>query len=132
MADRMLVMKEEGLDEIIRFLRAGARGMSKLTHAKLDTNWDAAASAVDAHVHVESERLKLSGRHPTHVYDDIWTGEITYYRKPGIFELARGDSPSRNHPEGGHYFFEAAEPFMNAIEEIVNDAIDDYAAEARV
>jgi len=59
-------------------------------------------------VHVITGYLKSSG-HPTSSFDgDRWEGTIRYARRPGIFELARHDQPTKNHPEGGHYFFSSS------------------------
>lgn len=61
-----------------------------------------------ADVHVITGYLKASG-HPSSSYDgDVWEGTIHYVRKPGIFELARRDTPTLNHPEGGHGFFRSS------------------------
>lgn len=60
----------------------------------------------EARVHVITGQLKASG-HPSSEFDGTtWTGTISFARYPGIYELARGDSPTLNHPEGGHYFFD--------------------------
>ncbi len=65
-------------------------------------------------VHVLSGGLKASG-HPESEYDgDTWSGTLVYDRHPGIFELARGDSPTLNHPEGGHGSFLFDAPRFNA------------------
>lgn len=61
-----------------------------------------------AQVHVMTGVLKGSG-HPSSSFDgDVWEGTISYARHPGIFELARGNRATVNHPEGGHYFFESS------------------------
>lgn len=63
---------------------------------------------VSARVHVLTGGLKASG-HPASEYDgSTWTGTLYFARHPGIFELARGNTPTLNHPEGGHYFFAPA------------------------
>lgn len=58
-----------------------------------------------AAVHVITGQLKASGRPSSQSSDGSWTGTISYARHPGIFELARGNTPTMNHPEGGHGFF---------------------------
>jgi len=64
----------------------------------------------EARVHVITGFLKASG-HPSSSFDgQQWEGEIDFARYPGIFELARGNMPTKNHPEGGHYFFEPGGP----------------------
>jgi hypothetical protein len=59
-------------------------------------------------VHIITGMLKAGG-HPSSSFDgDVWEGTIAYPRHPGIFELARGNHPTANHPEGGHYFFSSS------------------------
>jgi|SRR5215472_4356460 len=59
-------------------------------------------------VHIITGYLKSSG-HPTSSFDgDRWEGTIHYARRPGIFELARKDKPTQNHPEGGHDFYKSS------------------------
>lgn len=83
-----------------------------------------------ARVHVQTERLKLSGMSNTDFDGDVWSGEIEYLRHPGVFELARGDSPTWNHPEGGHDFFSGLKAFFpqfeQNIQDVFRDAFDKY------
>jgi hypothetical protein len=80
-------------------------------------------ATADAKVHVLTGRLRESG-HALSEYDDgRWTGTISFARHPGIFELARGDSPTMNHPEGGHFFLN---PGGDEFVKGVYDALDDY------
>ncbi len=59
-------------------------------------------------VHVITGHLKAEG-HPSSSFDgDVWEGTISYPRRPGIFELARKNQPTQNHPEGGHAFFRSS------------------------
>jgi hypothetical protein len=60
--------------------------------------------AVSAKVHVITTRLRTSGHSESEFSGGRWEGTIGFARDPGIFELARGDSPTANHPEGGHFF----------------------------
>lgn len=70
--------------------------------------------ATEVRVHVITGFLKASG-HPSSTFDgERWEGEIDFARYPGIFELARGNTPTLNHPEGGHYFFDPAGPEFEA------------------
>jgi hypothetical protein len=63
---------------------------------------------VEEAVHVITGRLKAGG-HPESSFDgDRWTGTIAFPRHPGIFELARGDTPTQNHPEGLHNFLRSS------------------------
>jgi hypothetical protein len=78
-------------------------------------------SATQAHVHVITGGLKASGV-PSSSFDGaVWSGTLSYARHPGIYELARGDMPTQNHPEGSHFFFdppEGSETFRQAYEEV--------------
>jgi hypothetical protein len=69
--------------------------------------------ATDQRVHVITGALRASG-HPQSSYDlHVWSGQVNYARNPGIFELARGDAPTRHHPfPGRHYFFDPAGHFF--------------------
>lgn len=78
-------------------------------------------------VHVLSGGLRTSGI-PHSSYDgDVWTGGIDYARNPGIFELALGDEPSLNHPEGEHgaYLTTAVDPYANQIGEVIDEMMTD-------
>lgn len=70
----------------------------------------AGLAAVDAKVHELTGRLKASGHVTSEASDGSWEGTIGYARYPGIYELARGDTPTRNHPEGGHFLFDPGGP----------------------
>lgn len=75
-------------------------------------------------VHVITGGLKASG-HPESYRDAFtWSGQMNYDRNPGIFELARGDAPSRYHPAPGrHYFFD---PGGHEFEKGVRQAFWDW------
>jgi hypothetical protein len=73
--------------------------------------------AVDAKVHVLTGALKASGTTHTDYDGSTWSGSIEFAEHPGIFELARGDEPSLNHPEGGHAFFDATKLFHQQFED---------------
>lgn len=78
-----------------------------------------------AHVHVETGALKASGIVRTHFDGSEWSGEIEYDAHPGIFELARGDTPTRTHPTGGHFFFDGAKDFIPTYEDNVDAVFRD-------
>jgi hypothetical protein len=65
--------------------------------------------ATEIHVHVITGKLKASGAPDSSFDGATWRGTISYARYPGIFELARGNMPTANHPEGSHFFFEPPE-----------------------
>lgn len=82
-----------------------ARGPDMRTLAAMETALLTGYTMTEAKVHVITGALKASG-HPQSRYDQfVWSGEIDFARMPGIFELARGDSPTKYHRLGGHYFF---------------------------
>jgi hypothetical protein len=67
-------------------------------------------------VHQLTGHLKTTGRGTTELGEGSWEGTMAFARHPGIFELARGDRPTRNHPEGGHYFFDpGGEMYLEAV-----------------
>lgn len=86
----------------------------------------AAYVATETRVHVITGALRASG-HPSSTFDgELWEGEIDFARYPGIYELARGNSPTQNHPEGGHYFFDPGGPaFEAAVRQAVWDFVTD-------
>jgi len=77
-------------------------------------------AASEAKVHVISGYLK-STLHPSSSFSgDVWTGQMSAARYPGIFELARGNRPTKHHPAGGHYFFgSGGQDFERAVRETV-------------
>jgi hypothetical protein len=81
---------------------------------------------VDAKVHELTGRLKASGVSHSERDEGMWTGTVSFARYPGIYELARGDSPTQNHPEGGHHFFEPAYDFSPpAMKSALMDFVSD-------
>lgn len=78
-------------------------------YAKLEGILLSSFAATQAHVHVITGFLKASGHPSSEVSGDEWSGTLSYARYPGIYELARGDKPTQNHPEGGHFFFDPPE-----------------------
>jgi hypothetical protein len=64
------------------------------------------AARVAERVHILTGRLKASGHMESSWDGHQWDGMIGYLKHPGIFELARGNTPTKNHPEGEHHFFE--------------------------
>jgi hypothetical protein len=79
-------------------------------------------------VHVITGALLASG-HPQSNFDKFtWSGEIDFSRVPGIYELARGDRPTRYHPAPGrHYFFDPGGPlFLRKVRQAFWDWVTDY------
>jgi hypothetical protein len=82
----------------------------------------AAFAETQGHVHVITGALKSSGKPSSSFDGSRWTGTLSYARHPGIFELARGDHPTANHPEGGHYFFDPGGPqFLDNVRQLMTE-----------
>lgn len=125
MADRIWI-KTQGLDEMINaFDDMSKPGIPKRSGERLDAGFDAAFESVKRAIHGEGY-LKDSGRHSTHYIADMWIGEMRFARDPGIFELNRGDEPTDRHPEGGHFFFDAAEFYEPVLDNLINRVFDGY------
>lgn len=79
----------------------------------------------EAHVHVITGKLK-GGGHPSSSFGgDRWEGTIAFPRHPGIFELARGNTPTANHPEGEHYFFDpGGEHFTDGVKKVLQEFVE--------
>lgn len=119
-------IKTFGMDDMEKDFKKASVPRPTKSFKKLDRLLDAAFAATQSKVHVETGRLKMSGRVDNHYLFDVWIGEIKYLRHPGIFELARGDTPTKLHPSGGHFFFEAIDPFIPHMETAINDVFSDY------
>jgi hypothetical protein len=100
-----------------------SRGPDMKTIAEMETALLTGFSLTEARVHVITGELKASGHPSSHHDETSWEGTISFARDPGIFELARGNSPTRYHPLGGHYFFDPGGPIF---ERGVRQAIWDW------
>jgi hypothetical protein len=82
----------------------------------------------EGRVHVITGHLKGSGHPHSEFSGDTWTGTIEYARFPGIFELARGDAPTKYHPyPGRHYFFDpGGHEFEKGVRQAVWDWVTDW------
>jgi hypothetical protein len=91
-------------EELSRLSRGpGARTIMAMEAALLE-----GYTITEARVHVITGQLKASG-HPSSSFDTrTWDGTISFDRDPGIFELARGNTPTKHHEDGEHYFFDPA------------------------
>jgi hypothetical protein len=89
-----------------------AKGPGLATIARMDGALMAGFAMSEARVHVITGFLKASGHVVTHDDPANWMGSMEFARYPGVFELARGNAPTGNHPEGGHYFFDEGGPFF--------------------
>ena len=102
-----------GLREMESQFGTGARGLSFRDITQFEKSLASSYAAVEAAVHVETGKLKLSVRPSTHFDGEEWEGEVTAARYPGIFELARGQIPTKHRPSPtDHFFFNAVEPIL--------------------
>lgn len=100
-----------------------AKGPVGETVLRMESALAAGYITTEARAHVITGYLKASG-HPSSSFDgEQWEGTIDFARYPGIFELARGNTPTYNHPEGGHYFFDPGGP---EFEREVRQAVWDF------
>lgn len=109
-----------GLTEMEKPFAKLAKGPTWKDTGRLEKTFAAAYAAVSDGVHVITGKLKGSGVPRTGFDGETWWGEMEYDRYPGIFELARGDQPTLNHPEGEHGFFDNVTPFLGQFERNVD------------
>jgi hypothetical protein len=102
-----------------------ARGPGAKTVGEWEGALLAGYAASESRVHVITGALKASGHPSSSFGGDSWEGTINFARDPGIFELARGDTPTRYH-DGGHYFFDPGGPeFEHAVRQALWDWVTD-------
>jgi hypothetical protein len=104
-----------------------SRGPDAHTIASMEAALLEGFGITEERVHVITGALKASG-HPASSFDSrVWEGVINFAHNPGIFELARADSPTRYHPMGGHYFFDPGGPlFLRKVRQAMWDWVTDY------
>lgn len=112
-----------GLREMVECFEDLSKPFTHRELSSFEVRFQAAYRAVRGATHVDTGRLRLSGRADTHYDGDEWSGEMSFLAHPGVFELARGNAPSAQHPEGGHFFFNAVEPFLPGFEDDIDNAI---------
>lgn len=102
------------------------KGPGPVTVGKFEAALMAGYTTSEARTHVITGRLKASG-HPSSAFDGpSWQGTIGFARYPGIYELARGNKPSKHHPAGGHYLLgPGGQDFERAVREATWDFITD-------
>jgi hypothetical protein len=124
MAEYFTVYLDGAGDELDRL----ARGPDARTLAAMEAALLEGFTITEGRVHVITGLLKASGHPQSHHDATTWSGEIDYARNPGIFELARGDAPSRYHPEPGrHYFFDpGGHEFLKGVRQAFWDWVTDY------
>jgi hypothetical protein len=96
---RLTVDASRALAELDRLARGPDPGTFEVPLA-------AATAATASRVHKLTGRLAESGHPSSEMSEGRWEGTLAYARYPGIFELARGNRPTKNHPEGKHFFFD--------------------------
>lgn len=84
--------------------------------------------AVEARTHVITGHLKGTIHASSSFTGAVWEGTMSGARYPGIFELARGDSPTKHHPYPGHHNFFGPEgpQFEKDVRQSVWDFVTDY------
>lgn len=115
----------DGLDNLINPFERMSKGLDFRGVNRFEKTLFLAFAETQARVHVLTGRLKASGTKRSNNDGSVWTGEIEYLHHPGVFELARGDKPTRNHPEGGHDFFGGLDDFTAKFEENIDDYFKD-------
>lgn len=100
-----------------------AKGPAGVTILEMESALTTGYTITESRVHVITGYLKASGHIKSSFDGEMWEGEIDYARYPGIYELARGNAPTKNHPSGGHYFFEPGGP---VFERLVRQAAWDF------
>lgn len=109
-----------------------AEGPTGETVMRMEAALAEATVVTEGRIHVITGGLKAS-LHPSSSFDgDSWEGTLSAARHPGIFELARGNAPTMNHPEGGHYFYDPGGPdFERDVRRAVWDWVtSDHGGEA--
>lgn len=92
------------------------------TIMRMEAALSAGTVQTEARAHVITGFLKSSVHSESSFDGDTWSGVIDAARYPGIYELARANTPTQNHPEGGHYFFDPGGPyFLHEVRQAVWD-----------
>lgn len=103
-----------------------AKGPGGETVGKMEAALLAGFAVSAAKVHVITGQLKASMHPSSEFTGDTWTGTMSAARYPGIYELARGNKPTKFHPSGGHYFFgPGGQDFERAVRQAVWDWVTD-------
>ena len=103
-----------------------AEGPGSATIMEMEGALAAGTVTTEARAHVITGYLRASVHSDSSFSGEEWEGTIKAAGHPGIFELARGNTPTQNHPEGGHYFFDPGGPeFERAVRQAVWDWVTD-------
>jgi hypothetical protein len=114
-----------GLKEMVEQFGSLAKPPGFKAIGRFEKEFALCYAAVQDGVHEITGYLKSSGVPRTHYDGNTWEGEIEFDAHPGIFELWRGNTPTANHPEGGHGFFDKVEPFLANFERHVDEFFED-------
>jgi hypothetical protein len=122
-------------EHFVLYLNGAGDELDRLSHGPDNTTIARFEAALlkgymitEERVHVITGELLASG-HPSSNRDPgTWEGVISYARYPGIFELARGDAASAEHPyPGRHYFFDpGGHEFEKDVRQAFWDWVTDY------
>lgn len=129
---QVFVITTVGLDEMLKDFQKAGKPLGTKELLPFEQAFEQAAILVAAKVHILTGDLKRSGRHDTHYDGNEWSGEIRYDADPGVFELWRGDKATKNHPEGGHNFFEPVLEVIPQLDKAVDAVFDSYFANTPV
>lgn len=103
-----------------------AKGPVGSTIGKCEAALLAGYAVSAAKVHVISGQLKASMKVDSEFTGATWTGTMSAARYPGIYELARGNMPTKFHPSGDHYFFgPGGQDFEREVRQAVWDWVTD-------
>jgi len=123
----MAVYWEVYLDGAGDELNRLSRGPDMRTIAAMEAALLEGFTITEGRVHVITGALKASGFPDSYHDETTWAGTISFDAHPGIFELARANTPTRYHPMGGHYFFDPGGPiFEKKVRQAVWDWVTDY------
>jgi hypothetical protein len=102
-----------------------AKGPGEAVMARIDGALMTGFAMSEAKVHVITGLLKASGHVVTHQSPGNWSGSMEFARYPGVFELARGNTPTAHH-DGGHYFMDEGGPhFLRETRHAIWDWVTD-------
>lgn len=103
------------------------KGPTGETVAKMEAALAAGYIASMGRVHVITGYLKSSLHLTSSFTGDTWEGEMAAARSPGIYELARGNRPTKYHPYPGHHYFfgPGGQDFERGVRQAVWDWVTD-------
>lgn len=87
--------------------------------ARMEAALLAGFAASYGRAHVITGALRASMHPSSSLGAGDWEGTMSAARYPGIFELARGNRPSKYHADGQHYFLIGGPPFEREVRETI-------------